>query len=471
MAVCKRINALFLCGLLIFSMAACGKKEHKGDEIEVVPAPEEKQEETDTPEDVPEVVSDLEASISWWTYPVFAQDEGQEDGSYEQYLIQEFNKKYPNIRVDLTLLDYIEGPDQVQALIDAEGGALPDVLLDEPGRIGSYAREGVLADLGSMFTEEVQADMVSDGILSACRDGDTYIMYPLSASNYVMAFNRSMLESSGAIELMNREGSCTWTTEEFEQVLERLDNSGFNGGSLYCSGIAGDYATRSFVTNLYDGRLMNEEKTAYTMNSEENQTALTKIKEWIEKGWLLNGSGSTGADSVASFVNGESSFCLLWSVPQAISNAGAMAESGVEAVVMPYPSADGVPSLEYILNGFCIFRQNDEKREEAARFFVDFMCNDESVAAGNVMRSGAFPVRSSMGDVYGGNETALLYEALLPYSGTYYNHVQGFEKMRIYWYQMLTEILNEEYDVKTAADSFVEYADQTMKEEEPEEEV
>jgi len=409
-----------------------------------------------------EIVSDLEASISWWTYPIFVQDEGLEDGTYEQALIQKFNEKYPNIRVDLKVLDYTQGPDEVQGLIDGEGLELPDVLLDEPGRINSYAKQGVLASLDSMFTEEMTSDVVSDGILSACRDGGVYVMYPLSASNYVMAFNRYMIEGSGAIELMNREGACTWTTEDFEQVMERLSNSEFNSGMLYCSGIAGDYATRSFVTNLCDGSLMNDDKSAYTMKSEANQQALTKIKEWMDKGWILNGSGSTGADAVASFVNGENSFCLLWGLPQALSNAQTLEENGVEVVVMPYPSADGTPELEYILNGFCIFKTEDEKREEAARYLVDFLCNDESVAAENVVRSGAFPVRASMGDVYGGNEAAQIYEALLPYSGTYYNKVEGFEEMRVYWYQMLAEILNGEYSVQDSTESFVEYANKTL---------
>lgn len=456
MAVWKRISALFLAGILAFSAGACREKE--SEKIEVVP----KEKEETVREEESEMISDLEASISWWTYPVFVQDEGQKDGTYEQLLIQEFHKKYPNIKVELKVLDYAEGPERIQNLIDAEAGELPDVLLDEPGRICSYAKAGVLEDLDSMFTEEVTSDIVSDGILSACRVDGQYIMYPLSASNYVMAFNRYMVEGSGAMELMNREGACTWTTESFEQVLECLDKSGFNSGMLYCSGIAGDYATRSFITNLYDGSLMNEDKTGYAMNSEQNRKALSKCKEWMEKGWLLNGSGASGADAVASFVNGENSYCLLWSLPQALSNAQKLEENGVEVVIMPYPSDDGIPSLEYMLNGFCIFHTEDEKKEQAARYLVDFLCNDESVAKENVVRSGAFPVRSSMRDVYAGNEEAQLYEALLPYSGTYYNKAEGFEEMRVYWYQMLAEILNEEYSVEDATDSFVEYADKTL---------
>lgn len=466
MIVWKKIAILVMSGALILGINGCKGKTPEADDIEIE-AVEEPEEEV--PEEVSEVVSDLEASITWWTYPVFVQDEGQADGTYEQALIEKFNKKYPNIQVNLRVLDYMEGPDEIQGLIEGEGLELPDVLLDEPGRIGTYAKAGVLANLDSMFTEEVTADMVSQGILSACRRDGAYVMYPLSGSNYVMAFNRSMIEASGAIEMMNREGACTWTTEAFEQVLERLGESECNGGILYCSGIAGDYATRSFLTNLYDGSLMNEDGTAYTMNSEANQQALTKVKEWMEKGWILNGSGSSGADAVSSFVSGENSFCLLWSLPQALSNAQALAENGVEVVVMPYPSADGIPSLEYILNGFCIFKTEDESREEAARYLVDFLCNDESAAAENVARSGAFPVRTSMGDVYGGNEEALLYEALLPYSGTYYNQAEGFEEMRVYWYQMLSEILNGEYSVKDSTESFVEYANKTLEPKEEEE--
>ena len=458
MIIWKKMLALFLTGALVFTAGACKGKEKEQDEIEVTP--NEAQEEIK--EEESEIISDLDATISWWTYPVFVQEEGQEDGVYEQELIREFNKKYPNIKVNIKVLDYTEGPDQIQDLIESESGELPNVLLDEPGRISGYAKAGVVEELDGMFTEEVTSDMVSEGILSACRSDGHYVMYPLSAANYVMVFNRYMVEGSGAMELMNRDGACTWTTEAFEQVLERLDNSGFNGGMLYCSGIAGDYATRAFITNLYDGSLMNEEKTGYAMNSEENRKALTKCKEWMEKGWLTNGSGSSGADAVTSFVNGDSSYCLLWSLPQAISNAQVMAENGVEAVIMPYPSEDGIPSLEYMMNGFCIFHTEDEKKAQASRYLVDFLCNDEDVAVENVRRSGAFPVRTSMGDVYEGNEEAGLYEALLPYSGTYYNKVEGFEEMRVYWYQMLAEILNEEYSVKAATDSFVEYADKTL---------
>ncbi len=456
----KRFTALAMTGILLAAAAGCqSRKDTESADIDIEDVVEEPEE---TTEETVEVVSDLEAKISWWTYPVFVEDEEQGDGSYEQSLIQKFNEKYPNITVEIKYLDYTDGPTQLEEQIKAEGGELPNVLLDEPGRISSYAKEGLLSDLGDLFTEDVTADIVSQGILSACRSGDTYVMYPLSGSNYVMAFNRSMLEESGAMELLNLEGERTWTTDEFEQVITKLHDAGFNAGMLYCSGIAGDYATRSFITNLYDSSLMNEDMTAYTLNDEAGQKALTKIKSWMDSGLILNGTDSTGADAVSSFVAGNNSYCLLWSLPQAISNAQTLQENSVDVVVMPYPSEDGTPVLEYMLNGFCIFKTEDEQKEQASRYLIDFLCNDESVAQENVVRSGAFPVRSSMGDVYSGNEDASLYEAWMAYSGPYYQKVNGFEEMRVYWYQMENEILDGESSVKDAVNSFLEYANKTL---------
>ena len=114
MADWKKWMALALTGAFAVLLGGCGgdaqSDENEDVKIEVTEVqPQE--------EEASEVVSDLEATISWWTYPIFVQDEGQEDGAYEQALIQEFNKKYPNITVELKVLDYLNGPDEIQALL------------------------------------------------------------------------------------------------------------------------------------------------------------------------------------------------------------------------------------------------------------------------------------------------------------------------------------------------------------------
>lgn len=405
------------------------------------------------------ILSDLEAEITWWTYPIFVQEEGAEDGDYERQLIETFRQYYPNIQVQIEVLDYENGPAKVEEAI-ANGG-LPDVLLDGPGRISGYAKKGVLSDLSAVLTEERKNDLVNAEILSACQYGEQTVMYPLSMMNYVIAFNKEMLETCGAIEIMDREGDRSWDTETFALVLEKLNNSGFKAGTLFCSGVSGDYATRSFLTNLYDVSLMNETLDAYTFEGDNAVQTLSQVKEWVDAGWMLNGSGKTGAQAVEEFVNGETSYTLLWGLPQSISNAAALEANGIQVVEMPYPSQDGVPSLEYIMNGFCVFDSKDEAKIQAAQYLIDFICNGEA-ADEHVVRTGAFPVRASLTDVYQGNEEALFYEALTSYSGPYYQKATGFESMRVYWYQMISEVLNGEYGAQAAVEGFHEYANETL---------
>lgn len=52
-------------------------------------------------------------------------------GTYEQKIIEAFNEKYPNIKVNLETIDFTSGPDAITAAI--EGNAAPDVLFDAPG--------------------------------------------------------------------------------------------------------------------------------------------------------------------------------------------------------------------------------------------------------------------------------------------------------------------------------------------------
>ena len=461
------MTAYLLAAVMLAGCGGKGRDSEPEEETDISIEEDIKGGDLEEPAELPEpeeppvtVLSDLEAEITWWTYPIFVQEEGAAEGAYEQELIARFQQYYPNIRVNVEILDYENGPARVEEAIGA--GAMPDVLFDEPGRILDYGEKGVLLNLEALFTEERQADLVSRELLSACRYQDSYVMYPFSMMNYVMAFNKEMLETCGAMELINREGDRTWDTETFGQVLERLNNSGFKGGMLYCSGVAGDYATRSFLTNLYDTPLMNEDMSAYTFQGEGAVNALQKAKEWVDGGLMLNGSGVTGAEAVRQFVEGEVSYTLLWSLPQAISNQAALEEQGIQVVEMPYPSQDGIPVLEYIINGFCVFRNNDETRAEAAQYLIDFICNGEEAGA-HVARTGMLPVRESLEDVYQGNEQALFYEALTPYSGSYYQKVHGFEEMRVYWYQMVSEVLNGEYGAQAAAGSFVEYANETRK--------
>ena len=53
---------------------------------------------------------DSTAEITWSAYPTFASIDDTV-GKYEESLVAEFNKKYPNIKVNVELLDFTNGPE------------------------------------------------------------------------------------------------------------------------------------------------------------------------------------------------------------------------------------------------------------------------------------------------------------------------------------------------------------------------
>ena len=78
----------------------------------------------------------LSAEIEFWSFPNFTSETG-EGGGFEKSLIEAFQKEYPGIKVNFTLISFADGEAKIEAAI-AEGKA-PDVIYDAPGRILAWA--------------------------------------------------------------------------------------------------------------------------------------------------------------------------------------------------------------------------------------------------------------------------------------------------------------------------------------------
>ena len=458
----KKIVSLGLAAAMAASvLTGCGggsaqtadtKADAKTEEAKGSEAASDKAEGTATAEGMTE--------ITWWAFPTFTQDGDNPAGTYEQEIIDAFEAKNPDIKVKLETIDFTSGPEKITAAIEA--GTVCDVLFEAPGRIISYAQNGKLVALDDMFTEEFVKDVDNEALINSCKSGDSYYMYPISSAAFCMAVSKNALEEAGAMDCINLEGDRTWTTEQFEEMMKKLSEAGFMGGTVYCSGQGGDQGIRAFVTNLYDSSVTDPEITTYTLNDEGGVKAMTKIKEWVDNGYMLNGSAYNGGEDVDQFVAGNTAFTTLWSPGLASQRAETLKENGIEAIALPFPSEDGTPALEYLVNGFCVFDNGDEARAEASKKFIDFICNDEEWGPKNVVKTSVFPVRQSMGDLYEGNEDMSFYASLTKYYSPYYNTIPGFAEMRTYWFPMLQAVINGDSEPKAALDDFAAKANQSI---------
>ena len=401
-----------------------------------------------------------QVEITWWAFPTFAQDGSNPAGTYEQEIIDAFQAKNPDITVKLETIDFTSGPEKITAAIEA--GTVCDVLFDAPGRIISYAQNGKLVALDDMFTDDYVEDVGNEALLNSCKSGDSYYMYPISTAAFCMAVSKNALEEAGAMDCINQEGDRTWTTAQFEEMMKKLNEAGFMGATVYCSGQGGDQGIRAFVTNLYKSSVTDDAVTTYTIKDEGGVKAMTKIKEWVDNGYMLNGSAYNGGEDVDQFVAGNTAFTTLWSPGLASQRAETLTENGIEVIALPFPSEDGVPALEYLVNGFCVFDNGDAARAEASKKFIDFICNDEEWGPKNVVKTSVFPVRQSMGDLYSGDAEMNFYASLTKYYSPYYNTIPGFAEMRTYWFPMLQAVINGDSEPKAALDDFVAKANQSI---------
>ncbi|MGL5540425.1 MAG: ABC transporter substrate-binding protein [Erysipelotrichaceae bacterium] len=417
------------------------------------------------PNGLPSDLTELEAEITWWAFPTFATVDGV-SGQYEQSLVTEFNKKYPNIKVNVEMIDFQNGPEKIINAVQA--GTQPDVLFDAPGRIIDYGTSGYLVNLNELYEETgLEKDAVNDAVLKASSDGENYWMYPTSAAPFVMAVSKTALEEAGLLGEMNFEGDRTWTTEEFIELSKKMAAKGYKGVEIYAGGQGGDQGTRAFITNLTGATIMDSGLTKYTMDTPEGVEAFELVMQGVNEGWLTGNTAGVANDAIAHFTTPTNSkfWALnLWSPNLANARKGELEAAGIEAIAVSLPSKDGNPNLEYLVNGYAIFDSKDATRIAASKEFVKFLADDETVGKQNVMAANCFPVRKSFGDLYEGNEDMTYYDSLSKYYGSYYNTVPGFASMRPFWWGSLQAMLTGDKTPADAAKYFVENANPTLDE-------
>ena len=454
----KRQIALGMAALLFASgLAACGAKKEETKE-----SAKESAKETEAKADAgEEKAEDLKADLKLFTYPI-----GQWGKSESvDALLENFNKKYPNVHVSVEYLDYTNGDDQVNTAI--EGKAAPDLIMEGPERlVANWGAKGLMVDLKDIFEDEASQDIYKN-VKDACASSDgKYYEYPLAMVAHCMAINKTMFEKADALQYIDAE-KHTWTTENFFKAVEAINKSGQNDVlAVYCGGQGGDQGTRALVNNLYGGTFTNKEHTEYTVASPENIKALEELKK--AKGVNFD-PALVGGDEINLFRNGTLAMSLCWNSAQQNNKDNGEAgktNNGDEIIPMMFPTDKGDPQLCGGIWGFGIFDNGDANKIKAAKAFIRFMCNDPEQAKLSVQTTGYFPTHEKMTGVYDGTEIAdtmkMFTEQFMPHFGDYYQVVPGWAQARTEWWNMLQKI-GQGGDVKTELAAFQEKANAAAK--------
>ena len=445
----KQVSALLAAGMAASLLVGCGGAASSS------AAPASTAEST-TSEAAPAESTDgaagQAADITLWTYPIGKW--GDSDSVNE--LLADFNAQYPDIHVTVEYLDYTNGDDQVNTAI--EGGSAPDLVMEGPERlVANWGAKGLMADLSDLWTDEQKAD-ISASVEAACKSSDgAYYEYPLCMTAHCMAINKTVFEAADAMQYVD-EDTHTWTTENFLKAVQAVYDSGKTDvGAIYCSGQGGDQGTRAIINNMYGGTFTDAAHTKYTADSAENIKAIQTL---YDTNGINFDASIVGGDEITLFRNGTLQMAFCWNIAQQLNtdnNDAGLTNDGDEIMPMAFPTESGDPKLCGGIWGFGIFDNGDASKIEAAKTFIDFIAADPDQVGASVLASTYFPVRSSVGDIYAGNDIMSEYSKFMNYLGDYYQITPGWATARTEWWNMLQRVGTGEA-VETAVATFVENA-------------
>ncbi len=422
----KKFLAILLVAMMLVSMAACNVTKTGGDITE----------------------------ITLWTYPIG----GWGNEETVNALIADFEAANPTIKVTVEYLTYQDGDDKVNTAI--EGEKAPDLIMEGPERlVANWGAKGKMVDISDLFDATDKSE-INAAALAACftADGKAY-EYPLVMTAHCMAINKTVFEAAGAMQYIN-EDTHTWkSVDAFKAAVAAVYKyTNKTVGAVFCKGQGGDQGTRALVNNLNGGTFTNAAHTEYTWNSAENIAALTTLKGM--EGIKFDAS-LAGGDEIKEFYNGNLNMAFCWNIaqqlnPNSANGPAGKTQKGDDIEFLAFPS-DGDVKLQGGIWGFGIFNNGDQKKIDAAKTFIKYMC-DSAKTADAVKAANYFAVRNTaegadLSKVWEGNDIMAEYNKLMPMLGDYYQVTTRWAEARTAWWNMLQEVGNGA-DVATAVEKW-----------------
>ena len=331
--------------------------------------------------------------------------------------ISEFNKAYPNIKIEHTSFgDYPGLRDQIST--ELTGGNAPSLAYCYPDHVALYQISNAVLPLDDHIastlsvtkadgkteimglTEEQIADYVpayyEEG--KAFGDGKMYTL-PMLKSTEVLYYNKNYFEEHKA----NIQVPTTW--EEMEEVCEYIkanpgtykDEDG-NTVNYKCIPLGYDSEANLFITmceQLHTPYTSSKKGEYFLFNTQENRDFVKMLKGFYDKGYMtteeINGGYTSDLFTPEKPTDVRSYMCIG-------SSAGAGYQCPTKAEDGSYPFEVGIAMIpqankedpKVISQGpsLCMFKKKNPQEVAAAWLFMEFLTTNVQLQAQMSMNNG-----------------------------------------------------------------------------------
>lgn len=229
--------------------------------------------------------------------------DGDEITTFREVVLPAFNAAYPNVTVETQEIPY---NDLRQKLVTGiAGGVLPDVLRSDITWVPEFADQGALLALDEAMPDfDDYAAQVFPGPLSTNKWGEHYYGLPLDTNTRVIFTNAEVFEAAGITEMPT-------TIEDFEAALATIKDTLGEDVYGYAEGGTGGWNVLPWIWS-FGGAITDPELTTASgyLNGEGTVAAVTKLKEWLDNGYMspsILGGGTATSDQ---FGNGQTATVL-----------------------------------------------------------------------------------------------------------------------------------------------------------------
>lgn len=320
----------------------------------------------------------LSGTITYWT----GYDQvGPEFKTLTEVVIPAFEAKYPGVKVDVQGI-----PDEelrAKIITAVAGGAAPDLLRADVVQVPEYADQGALLALDTEMPDfQALADTVYPGPLSSNKWGDHYYGLPLDTNTRILFANSAVWQKAGLSALPT-------TIAEFEAALASI-KAAEPGVFGYAEGGTGAWNVLPWIWS-FGGSVTDDGVTVATghLNGAGTVAAVTKLKEWLEKGYLspsILGGGTATSEQI-----GNDQAALVVEGPWMPPIFGAQFPN-LKTEYAPMPAGPGGSVSVVGGEDIVVFQQT--KNKEAALAFVRFVISEEAQLA--MGKTGQMPVITSL---------------------------------------------------------------------------
>ena len=344
------------------------------------------------------ITASAKVKVVYWTYPSITV-EGLQPGEYEQNMIDQFEKLYPEVEVELEIFPYDGGITKVDLSIMS--GDPPDILVDNVFRVGKYADAGLLVPFD--LTEEEKNDFYPFAIEASTFNGEMSV-WPAVVYTQGIIVSKKIAREAEALDLLPLDRpDRNWTADEFKAFLQKVAAANLPEVRGTVMHFADANGQQNFIMLMIQGFgavpfVYEDGKYRCTMNSPE---AVEGLEYYLDIYNNSPGCFHEGAENLTCFDTGR----LVSSGKIAVGHGGvATILQGLEGTNQIYIDADAsvfpVPSKEGISNSallsfeaYGVFDNGDAEKAKYAQMFVRYFC--ENAPDILTIRANGSPVRKS----------------------------------------------------------------------------